>query len=144
MVRKIHEVMTRGVEVVQPSDTVRAAAEMMRDLSVGPLPVCNGARVVGMVTDRDIVVRAVAQGLDPSTARVADVMSPGIEYCFDDEETDAVLRRMEERQVRRFVVVDRNKKLVGIVALGDLSSSEDRQRVGETLQGISEGPSTPV
>jgi len=144
MVRKIHEVMTRGVEVVQPSDTLRAAAEMMRDLSVGPLPVCNGARVVGMVTDRDIVVRAVARGLDPSTTRIADVMTPSVEYCFDDEETDAVLRRMEERQLRRFIVVDRNKKLVGIVALGDLSEHEDRERVGETLQGISEGPSTPI
>ncbi|WNG41654.1 CBS domain-containing protein [Archangium violaceum] len=143
MAKMIREVMTRDVEVINPSDTLRDAAEKMRSLNVGPLPVCDGQRVLGMITDRDIVVRGIALGKDPNSTQVSDVMSPGIEYCFDDDNADDILNRMKEKQIRRFIVVDRNKKLVGIVALGDLSGEVSEQKVGEALEGISE-PSGPV
>ncbi|WNG52080.1 CBS domain-containing protein [Archangium minus] len=143
MAKMIREVMTRDVEVINPSDTLRDAAEKMRSLNVGPLPVCDGQRVLGMITDRDIVVRGIALGKDPNSTQVSDVMSSGIEYCFDDDNADDILNRMKEKQIRRFIVVDRNKKLVGIVALGDLSGEVSEQKVGEALEGISE-PSGPV
>jgi CBS domain-containing protein len=143
MAKMIREVMTRDVEVINPNDTLRDAAEKMRSLNIGPIPVCDGERIVGMLTDRDIVVRAIALGRDPNTTQVADAMSPGIEYCFDDDSVEDVLNRMKEKQLRRFIVVDRDKKLVGIVALGDLSGEVSDQKVGEALEGISE-PITPV
>ncbi|HEX8818600.1 MAG TPA: CBS domain-containing protein [Archangium sp.] len=142
MARKIREVMTRDVEVINPNDTLRDAAEKMRSLNVGPLPVCDGQRVLGMITDRDIVVRAIALGRDPNTTQVADAMSSGIEYCFDEDDVDDVLNRMKETQIRRFIVVDQDKKLVGIVAIGDLSGEVSQEKVGEALSGISE-PSSP-
>jgi CBS domain-containing protein len=138
MAKLIREVMTRDVEVIRPNDTVRDAARKMRNLDVGPIPVCDGQRVQGMITDRDIVVRAIAEDMDPAQTRVADVMSQGISYCFDDDEAEEVLERMEEEQLRRFIVVDRDKKLVGIVALADLAGEESGQRVSKALEGISE------
>lgn len=137
MAKLIREVMTREVEVIRPTDSVREAARKMRALDVGPIPVCDGERLKGMLTDRDIVVRAISEGLDPSRTTVADIMSPGISYCFDDDETEEVLERMETEQLRRFVVVNRDKKLVGMVTLGDLSGEESSHRVGKTLEGIS-------
>jgi CBS domain-containing protein len=142
MARKIREVMSRDVEVINPNDTLRDAAEKMRSLNVGPLPVCDGQRILGMITDRDIVVRAIALGRDPNTTQVADAMSSGIEYCFDDDDVDDVLDRMKESQLRRFIVVDQSKKLVGIVAIGDLAGEVSEEKVGQTLEGISE-PSSP-
>ena len=142
MARKIREVMSRDVEVINPNDTLRDAAEKMRSLNVGPLPVCDGERILGMITDRDIVVRAIALGRYPNTTQVADAMSSGIEYCFDDDDVEDVLDRMKESQIRRFIVVDQSKKLVGIVAIGDLAGEVSEDKVGETLQGISE-PATP-
>ena len=138
MAKLIREVMTRDVEVIRPNDTLRDAARKMRDLDVGPIPVCDGQRVQGMITDRDIVVRAIAEDMNPAQTRVADIMSQGISYCFDDDEAEKVLERMEEEQLRRFIVVDRDKKLVGIVALADLAGEESGQRVGKALEGISE------
>jgi CBS domain-containing protein len=142
MAQMIRELMTRDVEVINPNDTLRDAAEKMRSLNVGAIPVCDGQRVLGMLTDRDIVVRAIAIGRDANTTQVADAMSSGIEYCFDDEDADTVLDKMRDKQIRRFIVVDRNKKLVGIVALGDLAGEVSERKVGETLEGISE-PSSP-
>jgi CBS domain-containing protein len=142
MAKKILEVMTRDVEVINPNDTLRDAAEKMRTLNVGAIPVCDGQRVLGMLTDRDIVVRAIAIGRDPNTTQVSDSMSPGIEYCFDDDGVDSVLDKMRDKQIRRMIVVDRNKKLVGFVAIGDLTGEVSERKVGEALEGISE-PSTP-
>lgn len=142
MAKKIREVMTRDVEVINPNDTLRDAAEKMRSLNVGPLPVCDGQRILGMITDRDIVVRAIAVGKDPNSTQVSDVMSSGIEYCFDDDNTEGVLERMRDKQIRRMIVVDRSKKLVGIIALGDLAGEVSESKVGETLEGISE-PGSP-
>ena len=144
MARMIREVMTRDVEVINPNDTVRDAAEKMRSLDVGPLPVCDGQRIVGMITDRDIVVRAIALGKDPNSTQVSDAMSPGIEYCFDDDDSEDVLNRMKDEQIRRLIVVDHDKKLVGIVSLGDLSGEVSEHKVGEALEGISEPSSLNV
>ena len=142
MAKKIREVMTRDVEVINPNDTLRDAAEKMRTLNVGSIPVCDGQRVVGMLTDRDIVVRAIAQGLQVEHTSLGDVMSSGIEYCFDDDDSDRILERMRDKQIRRMIVVDRSKKLVGIASLGDLAGEVSEHKVGEALEGISE-PSSP-
>jgi CBS domain-containing protein len=133
MAKMIREVMTRDVEVINPNDTLRDAAEKMRSLNVGAIPVCDGQRVLGMLTDL---------GRDANTTQVADAMSSGISYCFEDDDADTVLDQMKEKQIRRFIVVDRNKKLVGIVAIGDFAGEVSEDKVGETLQGISE-PSSP-
>ncbi|WP_434385013.1 CBS domain-containing protein [Melittangium boletus] len=139
MVRKVHEVMTRDVETVLPTDTVRDAAESMRELNVGILPVCDEAgHVLGVLTDRDVVVRTVALGMDASVTSVADVMSANVQVCFEDDDAGSVLERMKKQQLRRFVVVDTEEVLVGIVTLGDVSHDFDERRVGEALEGISE------
>lgn len=142
MAKLIREVMTGDVEVINPNDTLRDAAEKMRTLNVGAIPVCDGQRVVGIITDRDVVVRAIALGKDANNTQVSDAMSPGIEYCFDDDEVESVLDRMKKKQIRRIIVVNRGKKLVGFVSLGDLSGEVSEHKVGEALEGISE-PSSP-
>src|SRR3954454_21482891 len=115
---KVSEMMTRGAECTRPDVTVQKAAERMKALDVGSLPVCgDNDRLVGMLTDRDITVRAVAEGQDPKTARVQDVMTPDVLYCFEDQDVSEAVRLMEENQVRRLVVLNRDKRLVGIVSL---------------------------
>ncbi len=138
MAQTIREVMTRDVEVIGPQDTLRDAAEKMRSLNVGALPVCDGDRVVGMLTDRDIVVRAIALGMDSAITTVEDAMTGNVQYCHDDDDAMGVLARMRDMQVRRFIVVNEDERLVGIVSLGDLSQTMNERRVGEALEGISE------
>lgn len=140
--KTIEQVMTRDVEVVNPEDTLQEAAEKMRALNVGPMPVCEGDRLLGMITDRDIVVRAVALGHDPSTSKVADIMSEDVHFATADTSIDEAARIMKENQIRRLLVVDKNKKLIGIVSLGDLSQATSEQLAGETLGAIST-PSAP-
>lgn len=139
----ISQVMTRDVEVVSPDDTLREAAEMMRTLNVGPIPVCDGERLVGIITDRDIVVRAVAQGLDPTETRVSQAMTDQVECVFADEDVEVAVWKMREEQIRRILVVDHDNKLVGIVSLGDIATAMGEQEAGETLEAISE-PSQPM
>ncbi len=140
---KIRQVMTPNVECIRPDDTLQEAAIKMKDLDVGPLPVCDDDHVAGMLTDRDITVRAVAQGLEPRSVRVGDVMTRDVISCYDDEDTEAAARLMQERQVRRVLVLDRGQRLVGIVSLGDLAAETgDPHRVGEVLQDVSE-PAIP-
>jgi len=143
MARKISEVMTRDVETLRPTDTVRDASEAMRSLNVGVLPVCEGERVVGVLTDRDLIVRAIALGMEPSITLVGDVMTSNVQVCFEDDDVGSVLERMKKQQLRRFVVVDRDEALVGIVSIGDMSQDFDEERVGEALEGISE-PAPPM
>jgi CBS domain-containing protein len=140
---QLRDVMTRDVEVIHPIATLQEAAEKMESLNVGPLPVCDGKRLVGMVTDRDITVRATSAGLDPKTARVREVMSPDVVYCFEDQDTDEAAHLMEEKQIRRLVILDRDKRLVGIVSLGNLAvTTQDDQLSGEVLERVSE-PAEP-
>ncbi|MBN1206485.1 MAG: DUF2267 domain-containing protein [Myxococcaceae bacterium] len=143
MGRPIEQVMTREVEVVGPDETLRDVAEKMRTLNVGPIPVCDGQKLQGLITDRDIVVRAVSQGMDPNTTPVSRVMTEEVEYCFADEDVAVAAQRMREEQLRRLLVVDRDKKLVGILSLGDISEAMGKREAGQTLEAISE-PSQPM
>jgi len=133
--------MTRGVEVVKPDDNLVAAAKKMADLDIGFVPVCDGERLVGALTDRDITVRATAEGRDPQTTKVSEVMSPDVTYCMEDEDIDQTARRMKEKQLRRVLVVDRDKKLVGVVSLGDLARQQEGQSA-DVLESVSEAPPT--
>ena len=133
---KVSKCMTRDVELVSPTQTIRDAAQMMADLDAGALPVQQDDRLVGMITDRDIAVRAVAQGKSPETP-VRDVMSPELLYCFDDQEIEDVSRNMGEVKVRRLPVVNRDKRLVGIISIGDLARKEEQTLTGSTLARIS-------
>lgn len=135
---RVADVMTDDVAVVEPQDTLRHAAELMVRLDVGALPVCDGRRLLGMLTDRDIVVRGVAAGLAPDNGCVSDAMTTDILYCTAEQDTAQVLKTMGEHQVRRLPVVDAtNKTLVGIVSLGDLAL-EHPHAVGPTVSEISE------
>jgi len=141
----VKDVMTARVECAHPDTTLREAARTMKKLDVGTLPVCGpDDRLAGIISDRDITIRAVADGLDPSTARVGDSMTPGIIYCFEDQDVSDAAHMMEQNQVRRLVVLNRDKRLVGIVSLGDLAvDTGDEQLAGHTLEAISE-PTVPI
>ncbi|MGH8852865.1 MAG: CBS domain-containing protein [Telluria sp.] len=119
----IREVMTADVRTVTPQETVQRAAQLMEELNVGAIPVCDGERLVGMITDRDITVRSVAAGQAPSSTAVADVMSTDVRTCFSNEEVDEVLNKMGDVQIRRVPVIDADShQLVGIVSLGDIAT----------------------
>jgi CBS domain-containing protein len=134
---KVSECMTRDVRVASPGQTIREAAKIMAEIDAGSLPVGDNDRLVGVVTDRDIAIRAVSQGKGPDT-KISEIMSAEVKYCFEDEELDEVTRNMGDIQVRRLPVVSREKRLVGIVSLGDLARrSKDSERVGEALEEIS-------
>lgn len=136
---KVSEVMTKGVECIPPDDTVQEAARKMREFDVGAIPVCENNRLGGMITDRDIAVRCVAEGCDPKTTKVKEVRTPGTVYCFEDQNIEEAAGMMRERKIRRLVVLDRNKRLVGIVSLGDLAvQTHDEHLTSETLERVSE------
>ncbi len=139
--QRIADVMTRDVETVSPHATLQAAAQLMDELNVGALPVCDGKRLVGMLTDRDITVRATATGLAPKDAKVIDVMTEHTRWCTQDQSTDDVLQQMSDVQIRRIPVLDEREELVGIVSLGDLATRQDDD-VLPTLRDISY-PSEP-
>lgn len=132
---KVREAMTADVLLARPSQTIREAAECMLRCDLGVLPVGENDQLVGMVTDRDIAVRAVALGLTPET-KVGEVMSREVKYCFDDEDLDEVATNMAFLRVRRLPVLDRNKRLVGIVSLGDLAACGDMDVAGEAVAGV--------
>ena len=135
----LKEIMTTDVEVIKPETSIAEAARKMRSLNVGALPVCDGGRLVGMVTDRDIAIRATTEARNPDTTLVRDCMSPEIVYCFDDQDIKEAERLMQEKQIRRLPVLTRDKQLTGIVALGDLATKTgDIQQVGRTTREVSE------
>jgi CBS domain-containing protein len=140
---KVRDIMTREVQLAEPHMTLREAAELMKTRDVGFLPVCDGERLVGMVTDRDITVRAVADAKDQWEQRIRDVMSQKVFYCFEDDDVSEAARLMQERQVRRLVVLNRDKRLMGVVSLGDVAvQTRDDRLKGETLEAVSE-PTVP-
>lgn len=142
MRQRISEVMTRDVRVLSPQDTLQRAAQAMDELNVGAVPVCEGGKLVGMLTDRDITVRAVAGGMDGASS-IKEVMTEQVRWCFEDQQVDEVMQQMGDVQIRRMPVVDRQQRLVGIVSLGDLATRHaDGQEVGHTLESIS-SPSEP-
>jgi CBS domain-containing protein len=135
--KKVSECMTRDVRTISPDKTLRDAACLMAEMDAGALPVGENDRLIGMVTDRDIAVRGVAAGKGPDTC-VRDVMTCEIKYCYEDEDIEHVSRNMGEEQIRRLPVMSRDKRLVGIISLGDIACSHQKDRVvGEVLGDIS-------
>src|SRR5262245_61049107 len=134
---KVREAMTRDVRLVKPDQPISEAAKLMAELDIGALPVEENDRLVGMITDRDIAVRAVAAGRGPDTA-VGEILSREIKYCFEDQSIDEVTQNMGELRIRRLPVLTRDKRLIGILSLGDLAIDEGaRDEAGEALGGIS-------
>lgn len=135
----VSEIMTSHVECISPDESLRSAAEMMRRLDVGALPVCHEDRIEGILTDRDIVIRAVAQGRDCNETHVSEILTAGIRFCFEDQDSSEAGQIMEEHQIRRLVVLNRDKRMVGIVSLGDLAVREPDEAVcAAALEHISE------
>ncbi len=140
---KVSEVMTREVEVIHPNASVAEAAQKMKTLDVGPLPVCDGANVQGMITDRDIAIRSSAAGQDPGATKVRDVMTPDVVFVYEDQDVEDAAKLMAEKQIRRLVVLNRDKRLAGVVALADLAVDANEDKLtGQTLESISE-PAQP-
>jgi CBS domain-containing protein len=136
---RIKDLLSSDVEVIRPEMTVAEAAELMKTRDLGVLPICDGGRLIGILTDRDIVVRGTADGFHPETMSAREVMTPEVIYCFEDQEVTEAGRIMKEKQIRRPPVLNREKQLVGIISLGDLArGGEDKTQAGETLQEISE------
>lgn len=138
----IQEIMTRDVMTVSPQENIRRAAQMMDELNVGAIPVCDGQKLVGMITDRDIVVRAIAAGNAPESTYAGDIMSTDVRWCYDNQVVDEVMEEMRDVQIRRIPVMDHNtRNMVGIVSLGDLATKHSAE-VDRTLEKIS-SPSEP-
>lgn len=137
---KVHEIMTAHPRCIAPDNTLVEAAGLMRELDVGALPICDNDRLAGMVTDRDIVLRGTADGRDPNSAEVREVMSSGIIYVYADQPVEAAARIMEEKQIRRLPVLNREKRLVGIVSLGDVATSSNPAFSGTALRDVSRSP----
>lgn len=135
---QVKDIMSSDVNVVKPSTTIAAAARLMREGDLGALPVGEGDQLLGMMTDRDIVVRAVAEGKDCTSTPVSETMSDEVLYCFEDQDTEEVAANMGDRQLRRLPVVNRDKRLVGIVSLGDISKGVEARESGSALKEVSE------
>ncbi|RQP22851.1 CBS domain-containing protein [Piscinibacter terrae] len=137
----ISEVMTKGVQVIPPDASLQRAAQLMDELNVGALPVCDGKSLVGMITDRDITVRATAAGLEPATHSVKEVMTETTRWCTEDQTTDEVMKQMGDVQIRRLPVLNDRHEVVGIVSLGDLALRQSGH-TDELLRDVS-WPSEP-
>jgi CBS domain-containing protein len=135
---QLKEIMSTDVEVIRPEANLTDAAKKMRSLDIGALPVCDGRRLLGMLTDRDITIRAVAEGRDPDHTLVRDCMSSELIYCYEDDSIKDAERVMQDKQIRRLPVVTRDKQLAGIVSLGDLATKTgDVQQIGRTVREVS-------
>jgi CBS domain-containing protein len=135
----IKDLMTRGVHVIRPDDKVVAAAKKMADRDIGFLAVCDGDRLVGALTDRDITVRAVARGRDHNQTPVNEIMTKEVTFAFEDDDIARTAQLMKEKQLRRVVIVDRQHKLVGVVSLGDLARQQEGQSA-DVLETVSGAP----
>jgi len=134
---QVNEVMSRNVRVASPGDTLQQAASLMAELDAGALPVGENDKLIGMITDRDIAIRGDARGKDPTRTSVRDIMTVGeVKYCYEDEDVEHVAKNMAELAVRRLPVVNRQKRLVGIVSLGDLWGNAPPGADGDALRGV--------
>jgi CBS domain-containing protein len=139
----LRDMMTAKIEDIPADATLMQAAEKMKLLDIGAIPVRENDRLVGMITDRDIAVRAVAEGRDPKKMSVREAMSRDICFCYEDESVESAAKLMEEKQIRRLPVFDRSERAIGIVSLGDLAiRNHDDRLSGEVLQRVSK-PSQP-
>lgn len=135
---KIRDIMTANARCIGPDTSLKEAAALMKDLDVGALPICDKDRLAGMLTDRDIVVKGVARGDDPEKTPVRDVMSEGIVFVYDDQDDGEAARLFEVKQIRRLPVLNRQKRMVGIVSLGDLAVNAGAGLGGEALKEVSQ------
>jgi len=135
---KIQDIMTHHAECVSPDMSLTSAAAAMRKSKIGFLPICENDRLVGSVTDRDIVIRAIADGYDPEGTPVRAIMTPNIVYIYEDQSVEEAVSLMEIKQIRRLAVLNREKRLVGIVSLGDVATMAGTKLTGETLREICE------
>ncbi|MGQ0751729.1 MAG: CBS domain-containing protein [Betaproteobacteria bacterium] len=135
-IMRVAEAMTREVRVANPNQSICDAACLMAQIDAGAIPVGQDDRLVGIITDRDIAIRAVAAGKGPDT-QVREIMTPDVKYCFEDEDVDHVARNMGELRVRRLPVVNRDKRLVGILSLGDIALTEGKEPAGEAITKVS-------
>lgn len=135
---KIREIMTSGARCIGPDASLTKAASLMRELDVGSLPVCDNDRLTGMITDRDIAIRGVAEARDLSGTPVRAIMSQTVVYAFDDQDVEDAARVMEMNQIRRLPILNRDKRLVGIVSLGDVATGTTDRLSGEALREISQ------
>jgi CBS domain-containing protein len=142
--KKVSEVMTRDVEVIRPEQSMHEAAQKMEELNIGVLPVCKRGKLLGVITDRDMVIRGVASGVAPDDCTIAEVMTPDPEYCYEDESVEEATEMMAAMQIRRIFVLSRDKSLVGVLSLGDVAvdSVVEPRDVADTLKTISE-PARP-
>ena len=135
---ELKDIMTREVEVISPDATTADAALKMAKLDIGSIPVCDGKRLVGMLTDRDLVIRVLAPGREPKMTRIKEVMTEAMHYCYEDEDSAQAARLMSQQQIRRLPILSRSKQLVGIVSLGDLATrGEDAAAPGGVLKQVS-------
>lgn len=135
----VKDLMTTGVHLVPPDQTLREAARAMEAIDAGVLPVCEGTKLVGIVTDRDITVRGTAEGLDPSKARVGDIMTRDVIACSEDQDVEDAARVMEEEQIRRVPVLDREMRVTGIISVADVAvRARDKKLAGELIERVSE------
>jgi CBS domain-containing protein len=140
----VSEIMTTDFEMIDATSSLTEAAEKMKSLNVGFLPVKEGTRLAGLLTDRDIVIRGLAEGRDPGSTQVKDIISSEVVYCYDDDSVEDVARLMEDNQIRRLIVINRDHTPVGIVTIGDIAvKSGQEQLAGEVLERVSE-PAAPV
>jgi CBS domain-containing protein len=138
-IMKIRDMLTKDPQVIRPDAMICEAARMMKQHDIGMLPVCDGERLVGSITDRDLTVRAVADACDPLSTRVRDIMTPNVFWCYDDQDIQEAAQLMEEKQIRRLPIVNRDKRLVGIISLGDLALRTQNERLAEeVLECVSE------
>jgi CBS domain-containing protein len=133
---KVRDVMTANVELIASDATVQEAALKMAEADIGALPVDENDRLVGMVTDRDIALRSAATGKNPARTKVREIMTRKVRYCFDDENADEAVESMSELQLRRLPVVNREKRLVGVVSLADIALRHDPGKAGAALEGV--------
>ena len=135
MSTKIKDIMSRDLHVVSPDDSLQDAAKQMRSHDVGFLPVVDGQRLVGAITDRDIAVRAVADGKDPKKTKVKDFASQDVAWCYDDQTPDEAAKMMKDKEVRRVMVVDHDsRQLVGVVSVGDLATKDSSKSSGSVME----------
>jgi CBS domain-containing protein len=135
---QVSQILTREVETIRPDTSVKEAAQRMRSMDVGSLPVCDGRRLLGMVTDRDITVRITAEGRDAANTPVQEAMTPDVSFVFEDQDVQDAARIMQQQQIRRLPVLNRERQLVGILALGDIATTGNDRLSGDALERISE------
>ena len=136
---KVQQIMSQNVQCIEPTTPISKDAEKMRELDIGFLAICDNDQLVGTVTDRDITIRSVAQGRDPRLAPIEEIMTPSVFYCYEDDDVEHVAKHMQEKEVRRMLILTRQKRLAGVVSIGDIAKAAGEEKLaGETLGEIAE------